>query len=187
MRRSLLLGLALALAGCGGDGEFATSGDFADAGGGSGAPRTADLTIGTGFSEYEPVSDGETLEFVYGIQGGFHLWGGFEAEGLADGEAAIDFELYHDGELIGVAYYTDRLTADADGVTRYSAVSVAVTTDFQQRLIIPEDILGEDERLENLPTADFSEGPVTMTVRVEDAVGTIGTDEIDVIARCCSL
>ncbi len=184
MRSPAVVAAAAALVvACGEDGTGARSGDFADAS----ARPTATLTVGTGFTDYEPVSDGETLEFVYGIQGGFHLWGAFEAEGLVDGDASIDFELFHEGELIGVAYYTDTLSKDDDGMTRYSAVSVAVTTDFQGRLMIPEDILGEDDRLENLPTADFAEGPVTMTVRVEDSAGVVATDEIDVIARCCSL
>jgi hypothetical protein len=183
------LALLLALGGLGACGDEATVGlDEGSGGSGEGATAEALVAIGTGFRDYAPVAAGETLDFVYGIQGGFHLWGAFRSEGLVPGDAEIDFRLEHEGEVIATASYDDRLRDDdGDGVIEYSAVSVVVTATFQDRLVIPETILGEDERLTNLPGADFREGDAVLSLRVKDAADTVVESTLAIRVRCCTI
>jgi hypothetical protein len=181
-----LAAAALVLVACGTDADAPVG----DGSGGSGDPSVVDaqVTIGTGFRAYTPVDAGDTLDFVYGIQGGFHLWGAFQSTGLVAGDAEIDFTLVHAGEVIATASYDDRLRdEDGDGVIEYSAVSVVVTPAFQDRLVIPESILGEDDRLSNLPGADFREGDATLSLRVRDVAGTVTESTLDIRVRCCTI
>lgn len=191
-RRFLALSAALALGACAGDSssgaEEDTGADAALDAGQDTRPAGPSVVVGTGFPDYEPVAEGDRLMFTYGIQGGFHLWGGFRATGLAPDNVSIDFELRHDGEVIGVAFYTDRLTEiDDEGAYLYGGVAVAVTAEFQDRLRIPDEILAQDDRLNQQSGADFEEGPVQMWVRVADAEGRVVESEVDVTAACCVL
>ena len=179
--------LALALlAGCG-DTSVEAVDAASDAGARADTPVGPSLVVGTGFPDYESVSEGDTPLFTHGPQGGFHLWGGFRAEGFNPDDVAIDFELRHEGEVIGSAFYEDRLRdMDSDGGYLYAGVAVAVTSDFQRRLLLPEWIRAVLD-VGQSSDADFVRGPVQMWVRVDDNEGQVAEATVDVIAECCDL
>ncbi|GDX81798.1 hypothetical protein LBMAG42_36090 [Deltaproteobacteria bacterium] len=43
------------------------------------------LTVGTGETAFESLNDGEELRWVFGSQGGFHVWGSLRASGIVQG------------------------------------------------------------------------------------------------------
>ncbi|MFT4705876.1 MAG: hypothetical protein ACI81R_003591 [Bradymonadia bacterium] len=185
------LGIA-ALGGCGDGGQNiradAASADVTgdDVASNGDALVERQLTLGTGFSAYTPIEDGETLMFLLGPQGGFHIWGAIEASGVAPGLAQIDFFLDYQGQVIAQAFYADELgEANNDGLLSYSGVAVAVTQNFQDRMRIPPEILGLDPRLANNEDADFEEGDMLLRVELTDAAGIQLTDERAVTTACC--
>jgi len=191
--RSGLLAVALTSASavaCGGD-DGAQAGDAVADTGNTDTTDDADvseraLTLGTGFSTYAPIEDGETLMFLLGPQGGFHIWGAIEASGVAPGMAQIDFFLDYEGEVIAQAFYADELgEADESGLITYSGVAVAVTQAFQDRMRIPAEILGLDPRLANNEDADFEQGDMLLRVELTDANGHQLSDERAVTTACC--
>lgn len=123
------------------------------------------VTIGTGFPSYIPVSDGDTLPIIEGIQGGFHLWGGFEVSGLEPSGLIIEFDLVWNGDRIGGASYSDELWGDADPY-EYGGVAVIFSDND-----LPMQVDGET---------------VTVSVRLEDTAGVVVTDSVEVIPECCS-
>jgi hypothetical protein len=56
------------------------------------AETAAQVVLGTGASneEYRPVVEGETLEAVFGGQGGQHIWSGFQAWGMSAGPTLLN-------------------------------------------------------------------------------------------------
>ncbi len=74
------------------------------------------LEIGTGESDYEPVSDGDDVKLAYGPQGGQHVWGSLRAEGIVSGlladddaDPVVDFEVIEaDGDVLGGYRQTPR-------------------------------------------------------------------------------
>jgi hypothetical protein len=157
--------LSLAAA-CGGDSAEPTSdGSSGDIGSSGDSGDEAYVAIGTGFPSYIPVSDGDTLPIIEGIQGGFHLWGGFEVSGLEPIGLTIEFDLEWNGESIGGASYTDELSGDSNPFD-YGGVAI---------------IFSDNE----LPT-QVSGQTVTVSVRLEDTAGVVVSNSVEVIPECCS-
>ncbi len=152
----------LIIAACGGD-SAEPSPDVEDSG--VDAPAEAYVEVGTGFPSYVAVSGGDTLPIIEGIQGGFHLWGGFEVSGLEPQDLTIEFDLIWNGERIGGASYTDELWGDADPYL-YGGVAV-IFSDNE----LPMQVSGET---------------VTVSVRLEDRTGVVVSDSVEVIPECCS-
>lgn len=67
MRPTVAIVLMLTAAGCGSDG-----------------PPSAE--VGTGAGQFEPLTDGEQVPIIHGLQGGYHVWGAVRAHNL-DGHA----------------------------------------------------------------------------------------------------
>lgn len=169
----LVFALAVA-AGCGADGE-----DPSDAGsdGGSDAANAA-LVIGTGFPDFEALELGQEVPIIEGIQGGFHIWGGFLIRGVDPDDLSIDFTAELDGEVVASARYQDDLylafdpeawPAFADGAWDYAYAAVAVIFDDA---IDPDAISGSR---------------LSFDVTVTDRNGVTVADSTEVVAICCSL
>ena len=106
------------------------------------------------------------MPIIRGMQGGYHVYGGFEVSGISPGDVTIDFEILLDGESIAVAAYQDVL--QGDGPTyRYAGVAVIL--------------------YDNVEPDDVSERTVEMTVRVEDRRGVVLEDSITLVPICCEV
>lgn len=136
-----------------------------------GPPRdaTVDPTgwvqIGTGVRRFESLEPGQEVPIIAGIQGGFHVWGGFRGGDFDDTEVRIRFTLELQGTVLARAdYYEFSLPRD-DDVFDYAAVSV---------------VYDSNDDVE--PTAGRT---MTLTVIVEAADGQVLTDSIDIVPVCC--
>lgn len=162
-----IVALAILAASCGEDTEADTDLDAADTTDQGEADGVSEsyVVIGTGFPSYVSVTDGDTLPIIEGIQGGFHLWGGFEVSGLQPQDLTIEFVLEWNGERIGGASYTDDLWGDADPY-EYGGVAIIFNDND-----LPTQVSGE---------------AVTVSVRLEDTTGVVVSDSAEVIPECCS-
>lgn len=182
MRRAATWALWAALAGCGG-GEDAGGDAAVDAA--EPVPPAGDMGVmdaeplpdasaegegwvelGTGARRYEPLSAGQEVPIIAGIQGGFHVWGGFRGDGFADDEVRIRFELSRDGVSYAAADYTEfGLPRGRDGAFDYAAVAVVFC--------------------DNDEVQASSGQTMTLRLAVEAADGQVLTDAIEVVPRCC--
>ena len=134
-----------------------TSMDAADA-------EAAYVQIGTGEAIYEAIEETTQLSWVQGFQGGFHIWGGFLADGFDPMDVMHSWEIEHNGEVIASTIWIDDLPRV---LGRYEFAGVTVTLGPS---LAPEDLDGET---------------VTMTVTIESQDGTVVSDSIDVVTVCC--
>ena len=83
------------------------------------------VNIGTGFRRYEELSEGQEVPIIAGIQGGFHVWGGFVGAGFNDLDVRIIYTLELSGETLAKADYTEfELPQNSTGDFEYAGVSV---------------------------------------------------------------
>ena len=69
------------------------------------AETAAEIVLGTGASneDYRPVVEGETLEAVFGGQGGQHIWAGFRGWGMSPGPPLLNSL---NSDQLPVAYFS---------------------------------------------------------------------------------
>jgi hypothetical protein len=117
--------------------------------------------LGTGESDFAPLSDGADLEMSRGAQGGCHFTLAFLTDGFAGEETLVDYRMDNlvDGDRIIVSQQFVRLRAADDGLCQ--------TTNFVALLVAPWNV--EDDR-------------VRIEVRLEDEAGT-DTQSVEVVAR----
>jgi len=98
------------------------------------------VRIGTGwddfdpFGGFEPLDERGTVRIAEGIQGGFHVWGGFEGRGMDESDVESSWQMTNaDGDLVGGGFfvsdmrpYEGRLAAA--GLTVFIALEVDVET-----------------------------------------------------------
>lgn len=169
-RIAALLAIALCAVGCGAEGDGTDTPDAAVLD--TNVPDELYVSLGTGFPDFESI-DGTLpeLPIIEGIQGGYHVWGGFIASGIDPDDLLIDFQLLLDGELVAVASYVDDLrdTVVVEGVERYAYAGVAVV--FANE-VDPLAVSGST---------------FTFSVALTDAQGQTLTDSTDIRAVCCEL
>ena len=130
------------------------------------SPEGAYLELGTGFRRFEPVTDGQEVPIIKGIQGGYHVWGSFKGRGFTGTDISLLFELSLEGEIIANAdYFEYELPVDRSGDYLYSGVSV---------------IYFENERV--MPSSG-REMSLALTVTTSD--GEVLTDEVALRPICC--
>lgn len=126
------------------------------------------IELGTGARRFAPLEAGQEVPVIQGIQGGFHVWGGFRGGGFADDDVRLRFFLELDGESIGRADYTEYdLPTEPRDESVYSYAGVAVVYD-------------DNDTVE--PTSGR-----TMTLRVELTAsdGQVMRDAIELVPVCC--
>ncbi len=74
------------------------------------ALTTPAAELGTGSTIFEPLEDGDTIEFIQGAQGGFHIYGSLRAQGVLPGNRddltdpdnpMVRMQVSRDGEPFG--------------------------------------------------------------------------------------
>ncbi len=125
------------------------------------------IEIGTGARAWQPLTDGQEVPIIRGLQGGFHVWGAFRGGGFAGANPTVNFDL-HLGErrLAWAEYYEELLPRSADGDIDYAGVSV---------------IYESNDDVE--PTSGMT---MRLTVRIRDDEGTDLTDETTIVPVCCT-
>ena len=120
------------------------------------------ISVGTGSRFYVPLIPGDEVDIIYGIQGGYHVWGGFEVSGILPDDVLFDFYLESGGEVVAEAHYIDSL--EQVGVNyQYGGVAVILT-----------------------PTPESVSGDVAiLRVELSDSRGTVLSDEVEIIPICC--
>lgn len=60
------------------------------------------LELGTGLDEFVPITDGDSVPIVHGIQGGYHIWGSLRARDLGPEQVRLHYTLTLEetGELV---------------------------------------------------------------------------------------
>lgn len=181
----LALGLALgsALTACDGETEPAEPVPLPDAGeptrDAGAAPEDAGppvdastaggwIELGTGARRFETLEAGQEVPIIMGIQGGFHVWGGFRGAGFPDDDVRLRFWLELDGEDIARAdYFEFGLPRDRADPDLYAYAGVSVVYDSND-------------------TVEPTSGR-TMTLRVEVTAddGQVMRDSLEIVPICC--
>ena len=108
-------------------GEMSTGGEV-NVGGHAGTESDTDepwIKIGTGFRRFEELSSGQEVPIIAGIQGGFHVWGGFVGRGFDDLDVRIVYSLDLGGMPYAAADYTEfELPRNSRSEFEYAGVSV---------------------------------------------------------------
>lgn len=124
------------------------------------------VEIGTGTRAFEPLTPGQQVPIIEGIQGGYHVWGGFQGAGFDDTDIAIGFSLTLDGvELAAAAYTEPDLPVLPGGLFSYAAVAV---------------IYHENDQVE--PSSGKT---MTLTTTLTTRDGLTLEDAIEVVPVCC--
>ena len=124
------------------------------------------IQMGTGFRRFESLEPAQRIPIIAGIQGGFHVWGAFQAGGFIGENINILFKLYlGDRHLAEADYFEYFLPVNSDDIFEYTGVSVIY---FENDDVEPTS--GQQMRL-------------TLEVKTED--GIVLKDEMDVIPECC--
>ena len=56
------------------------------------APGEGTVELGTGEWEFVPLVDEQPVELIFGVQGGYHVWTSFRAEGLDPEDVMLEIE-----------------------------------------------------------------------------------------------
>ncbi len=122
------------------------------------------IELGTGSRRFSPLTAGQEIPVIMGIQGGFHVWGGFRSSGFPVTETLIDFILTLDGEELAAAHYLETRIDTRNGAFDYAGVAVVYARN--------EDVQ---------PTSGRT---MRLDVRVRDG-DTVLTDSIEIVPVCC--
>ncbi len=103
------------------------------------------VEVGSGEDDFAQLEEGDPLELVYGSQGGYHVWGGVRATGVAGvtetAPAALAWWLYLAGSPVGgianVRFGPDQVVGE---LLDRAGVTVFVES--------PRVVSGRDARLE---------------------------------------
>lgn len=178
-RRPLFALAVAALAACGSDGP---SDPDTDAGNDVPYDVVGDpmVEIGTGFPDFEPLTDGQEVSIIQGIQGGYHIWGGLRASGLDPRDIHIRFEVVHEGTVVALADYDDNI--DYDGPVNADEVAGGAAPIWEYAAVAV--IFGSEEtrNIESVTGVD-----VTMNLSLTDQRGVTATDSISLRTTCCEL
>lgn len=127
------------------------------------------VELGTGTRRFEALEPGQEVPIIQGIQGGYHVWGGFRGGGFDDSDVRLRFWLDLGDTTLGRADYSEfglpPSRTDAD-VYDYAGVAVVYESN--------DDVV---------PTAGR-----TMTLRIEVSSmgdGQVMTDSVEVVPICC--
>ncbi len=133
------------------------------------APAEGWVELGTGFRSYEALEAGQEVPIIAGIQGGFHVWGGFRGAGFDDSDVRLRFWLDLDGVSIARADYSEfGLPTDRDDPTVFDYAGVAVVYDDNDQVQLT------------------SGQTMTLRFEVESLVdGQVLGDSIEVVPVCC--
>ena len=83
------------------------------------------IRIGTGFRRFEELESGQEVPIIAGIQGGFHVWGGFIGQGFDDVDVRILYTLDLEGMPYAAAdYFEFDLPKNSRSEFEYAGVSV---------------------------------------------------------------
>ena len=83
------------------------------------------IRLGTGFRRFEELVTGQEVPIIAGIQGGFHVWGGFVGRGFDDIDVRIVYSLDLDGTPFAAAdYFEFDLPRNSRSEFEYAGVSV---------------------------------------------------------------
>lgn len=96
-----------------------------DRAGDMGDPSEPWIRIGTGFRRFEELASGQEVPIIAGIQGGFHVWGGFIGRGFDDADVRILYTLDLEGMPYAAAdYFEFELPKNSRSEFEYAGVSV---------------------------------------------------------------
>jgi hypothetical protein len=124
------------------------------------------IKIGTGFRRYEPLEEGQEVPVIAGIQGGFHVWGGFVGAGFDDTDVRITYSLELEGIPLATADYIEfELPKNHRGEFEYAGVSV---------------IYFENDDVERTSGLEM-----TLKLSVETLNGQRLIDDQTLFPRCC--
>ena len=127
-------------------------------------PREPWIEIGTGASQFEPLTAGQEVPLVMGPQGGYHVWGAFRGGDFDHENLTIEFVLVRGTtDVVAGASYIDDGDI-VDGGIEYSRVTVIL------RDVEPEDISGD---------------LAILALRVRTRDGLELRDEIEIVPICC--
>jgi hypothetical protein len=81
-------------------------------------PGPPELELGTGFDQFVAVADGDAVQIIHGLQGGYHIWGSVRARYLDPHQLFLRFTvtLSGDSALQALRENTADLTGTSDGL-----------------------------------------------------------------------
>ena len=130
------------------------------------------IELGTGERAFEPLSNGDPVEIVFGPQGGYHVWGTVRAGNVRGGDPnnlqdpsnpTTTFEVRVDGERVDAfaSSYTQGLKTSENGF----------------------EMVGRTVILDTRNGSEFHDREMNITVRIEDVDGLVVSDERTVVGR----
>jgi hypothetical protein len=83
------------------------------------APRgSLVVETGTGATAFETITDGMTVAYEYGFQGGQHIWTGVRLADTTITEATVTVNARLESTCAPVGYYSSSYVVDASGISR---------------------------------------------------------------------
>lgn len=130
------------------------------------------LEVGTGETSFETLNDGDELQWVFGSQGGFHVWGSLRASGIV--QAASDSLDDPDNPLVSFVVLDGEteIAGFHDLPHHFTAATAATLESLGDRLIFYET---DEAYLDGLA--------VVMHAEVVDACGTTLGGDINVVLK----
>ena len=132
-------------------------------------PSTPGFTVGTGEGTFETIDPESQLPYVAGFQGGYHIWGSIRLSSPVEGEGELAFNVCQEGINIARVAFFDTLDAaqvEDENTLEYTGATVILLHDLR-----PDLVAGK---------------PSILAARYIDADGSIFTDTVTFVPRCCT-
>ncbi len=78
-------------------------------------PGPAEATLGTGYTAFVPIADGDSVPIVMGLQGGYHVWGSVRARWLDPSQVHLHFTITRTSDGARQAERDDNIALDGGG------------------------------------------------------------------------
>ena len=148
---------------CDGDSEAAAAAEACDDASG------ASVIVGTGQTEFEPLVDGDGLEFVFGPQGGYHVFVSIQAIDVVPGTGSLENP---DDPVVTV------------GVDTESGEALSSFDGLRRGFVDNEEgmaLIGQLVVLDHPDPPSFDGVSATLSVEVVDRCGQVATDQRSVV------
>jgi hypothetical protein len=91
-------------------------------------PGPPELELGTGYDQFVAVADGDPVEIIHGLQGGYHIWGSVRARYLDPRQLELRFTVTLSGDTTPQALRqtTEDLAGTSDGLSYGELLGTAV-------------------------------------------------------------
>jgi hypothetical protein len=93
-------------------------------------PGPPEVVLGTGVTSFVPVADGAEVPLVYGIQGGYHIWGSVRVRYMDPRELRLAFRLTFESDAKLISLRNEVIDLPGDGTAAAEHLGTFVFVPF---------------------------------------------------------